>query len=65
MTMLAFGGTAALRGLLGWNSGLDTCSVVYEVASKIGGLDVSVETGAPSGAVQRYCSIAFLGAFRA
>jgi RHS repeat-associated protein len=43
------GGTAALRNALGWNGGLDTCSAEYELASKIGGLDASVEAGAVVG----------------
>ena len=43
------GGTAALRNALGWNGGLDTCSAEYELASKIGGLDLSVEAGAALG----------------
>jgi RHS repeat-associated protein len=57
------GGTAALRNALGWNGGLDTCSAEYELASKIGELDASVEAGAAVGGGQRYCSIEPLAAF--
>jgi RHS repeat-associated protein len=43
------GGTAALRGALGLNGGLETCSVEYNEASNIGGLDASIEAGAALG----------------
>jgi len=49
-TRPVFGGTAALRGALGGNGGLETCSAEYETASNIGGLDVSVVAGAVVGA---------------
>jgi RHS repeat-associated protein len=48
-TRPVLGGTGALRGWLGLNGGLDTCSTEYEVASKVGELDVSVEAGAVAG----------------
>jgi hypothetical protein len=38
-----------LRGALGLNGGLETCSAEYGLASHIGGLDVSVEAGAVVG----------------
>jgi RHS repeat-associated protein len=43
------GGTAALRGALGLNGGLETCSIEYKEASNIGGLDASIEAGAALG----------------
>jgi RHS repeat-associated protein len=43
------GGTAALRGALGLNGGLESCSVEYNEASNIGGLDASIEAGAVTG----------------
>jgi RHS repeat-associated protein len=43
------GGTAALRGALGLNGGLESCSVEYKEASNIGGLDASIEVGAVTG----------------
>ncbi len=49
-TRPVFGGTAALRGALGLNGGLETCSAEYETASKIGELDLSIEAGAAAGA---------------
>jgi hypothetical protein len=48
-TRPVFGGTAALRGALGLNGGLETCSIEYQLASHIGEIDVSVEAGALSG----------------
>ncbi len=43
------GGTAALRGALGLNGGLETCSIEYNEASNIGRLDASIEAGAAVG----------------
>ncbi len=48
-TSPVFGGTAALRSDLGLNGELDTCSIEYQVASNIGGLDASLEAGAAAG----------------
>jgi RHS repeat-associated protein len=43
------GGTAGLRGALGLNDGLETCSIEYKEASNIGELDASIEAGAALG----------------
>jgi len=48
-TKPVFGGTAALRTNLGLNGGLDMCSPDYQMASGIGGLDVSLEAAAIGG----------------
>jgi hypothetical protein len=49
-TQPVFGGTAALRSLLGANGGLNTCSAQYQAAHTIGRVDMSLELGALGGA---------------
>ena len=48
-TKPVFGGTAALRSVLGLAGGLETCSAEYQVASQIGSIDVQLEAGAAAG----------------
>jgi RHS repeat-associated protein len=49
-TAPVFGGTAALRGSLGLNGGLDACSGEYKGATRWGSLAVSLEAGTIFGA---------------
>jgi RHS repeat-associated protein len=41
-----FGGTDALRDRLGWNKGLDKCSLTYAVGGVLGAMDVGAISGA-------------------
>lgn len=48
-TSPVLGGTAAIRGALGLNGGLETCSLEYQVANSIGQIDVGIEVGVAAG----------------